>query len=159
MLAKCVFYCSKSNKSNKVEEVNASKSCRLEASPDAALVCAAPRGDRVLAVRDPLALPLLCIWLSLEMTFFWIALEQTLFECFPLSGGKFVPRAGSLKGLPWQLSADQAEDQSFPHQLNLFCRPLSAVPAFESELRYAKQILTLEISDLRLFKADFLPGN
>lgn len=132
MLAKCVFYCSKSNKSNNLKEVNASKSCRLEASPDAALVCVVPRGDRVWAGRDPLVVPLFCIWLSLEMAFFWIALKQTLFECSPLSGGMFVPRAGSLKGLPWQLSADQAEEQSFPHQLDLFCHPFAAVLAFES---------------------------
>lgn len=73
MLAKCVFYCSKPNKSDKVKEANASKSCRLKASPDAAL--AVPRGDRVWARKDPLAEPLLCIWLPLEMTFFWVLLE------------------------------------------------------------------------------------
>jgi len=63
MLAKCVFYCSKSNKSNKVKEANASESCRLEASPDAALVV--PGADRAWAGRDPLAVPLLCIFLGI----------------------------------------------------------------------------------------------
>ena len=68
MLAKCVFYCSISNKSDKVKEANASKSCRLEASPDAALVV--PGGDRVWAGSDPPAVPLLRIWLPSQMTFF-----------------------------------------------------------------------------------------
>lgn len=51
MLAKCGFYSSKSNKSDKVKEGHVSKSCRLEASPDAALVVAA--GDRVWARKGP----------------------------------------------------------------------------------------------------------
>lgn len=45
----------------------------LEASLDAALVV--PGGDCVWARKDPLAVPLLHIWLPLEMTFFWVSLE------------------------------------------------------------------------------------
>lgn len=73
MLAKCGFYSSKSNKSDKVKEGHVSKSCRLEASPDASLVV--PGGDRVWARRDPLAAPLLFIWLPWEMMFFWVLWE------------------------------------------------------------------------------------
>lgn len=61
------FYCSKSNKSNKVKEVNANRAGGQPASPNAV-----PGGDRVWPrsweCGDPPSTPSLRGWLPLKMT-------------------------------------------------------------------------------------------